>query len=427
MRIVFFALAFAVSTAGRASGEEPIRIKGSDTIGGKAMPEIAEAYHRIRPDSRLSVEALGSSTAFVGLFDGSADIGESSRPINEKEKAAAHDLGLKLQELVIGYDGVAVVVNPANPMKELTVAQVSALFTGRVRNWKEVGGREGQVRIIGRPSYSGTHAFFKEKALRRGDPKGPEEFAATTEVLEENGEILRAVAADPNAVSYLGLGWVSASVRALPIVARPGEPGIPASSETVRTGRYPFYRPLLLYVPSGSRPAVQEYVRFVLSREGAAVMARNGFIPVDAPPAFEPAVSAAIQGAAPGGSASSPAAPPAAPPAKGPDTVRVLFRFGSVALSADAEQIVDAVAQRLRTEPWTVLVTGHADAKGKSEANRSVALARANAVAYRLLQDGVPGSRVRVEGAAAEAPVATNETAQGRAQNRRVDIRFAAR
>jgi outer membrane protein OmpA-like peptidoglycan-associated protein len=116
-----------------------------------------------------------------------------------------------------------------------------------------------------------------------------------------------------------------------------------------------------------------------------------------------------------------------APPARPPDPVRVLFRFGSVALSADAEREVDAAAKKLRDEPWIAVVSGHADAKGRSEANRSVALARANAVAYRLLQAGIPGTRVRVEGDAAEAPVATNATAAGRAQNRRVDIRFVAR
>jgi phosphate transport system substrate-binding protein len=427
MRRFPIAVALAACLTGPAAADEAIRIKGSDTIGGKAMPEIAEAYHKRRTDARLTIEALGSSTAFIGLFDGSADIGESSRPINEKETAAARELGLKLQEHVIGYDGVAVIVNPANVTKELTTAQVSALFTGRVRNWKEVGGKDARVRIITRPTYSGTYAFFKEKALRRGDPKGPEEFAATAEVLEENGEILRAVASDPNAVSYVGLGWVTSSVRALPVVARPGEAAIPASAETVRTGRYPFYRPLLIYVPSGSKPAVQEYVRFVLSREGAAVMARNGFIPVDAPPAYEPAAASVPQPRPPLPAVAATSVASPGSPARPPDAIRILFRFGSVALSADAEREVDAVAKKLRDEPWIAVVSGHADAKGRSEANRSVALARANAVAYRLLQAGIPGNRVRVEGDAAEAPVATNATAAGRAQNRRVDIRFAAR
>ena len=182
------------------AAEESIRIKGSDTIGGRAMPEIAEAWGKKSPGVRMTVEALGSSTAFVGLFDGSADIGASSRPINEKELATARDLGLKLQEIVIGFDGVAVIVHPKNPLRELSIAQISALFTGKTKRWKEVGGEDVPVRLISRPSYSGTHAFFKEKVLRRGNAKGPEEFAASAELMEENGEILRAVASDPRAM-----------------------------------------------------------------------------------------------------------------------------------------------------------------------------------------------------------------------------------
>lgn len=424
--------------------EDSIRVKGSDTIGGRAMPEIAEAYSKSRGGLRMVVEALGSSTAFVGLFDGSADIGESSRPINEKEQATAKELGLKLHEVVIGYDGVAVVVHPDNPVKELTVAQLSGLFSGKIGNWKDVGGRAGRVRLISRPTYSGTYAFFKEKALRRGNAKGPEEFGPATEYFEENNEILRTVAADPLAVSYIGLGWLSASVRAIPIVGRPGEPALVPSSETVRTGRYPLYRPLLMYVPTMARPAVLEFVRFVLAPEGSALMQRNGFIPPDASvmPAFlaavrPPAPTMAAAAAPPATNATAtdaaravPVAPaPAAPPADVPaatrarEIVRIPFGFGKVSLGPEASATLDRLAGRLIREGQIALLTGHADAKGKSEANRSVALARANAVSYRLLQAGVPSRQVQVEEAAgADAPVASNLSTEGRARNRRVDI-----
>ena len=435
------------------AAEESIRIKGSDTIGGRAMPEIAEAWGKKSPGVRMTVEALGSSTAFVGLFDGSADIGASSRPINEKELATARDLGLKLQEIVIGFDGVAVIVHPKNPLRELSIAQISALFTGKTKRWKEVGGEDVPVRLISRPSYSGTHAFFKEKVLRRGNAKGPEEFAASAELMEENGEILRAVASDPRAISYVGLGWVDPTVRALLVAPRGGDPGVAPSGETVRTGRYPLYRPLLMYVPPTPRPAVADFLRFVLSKDGSGVMARNGFIPADpsaplpaflasssprppadAPTSLQPSVSQAsspLSGQASGAptsggaAASSTAAP--APPARRREVVRITFAFGATALPADSAQPLDEVAKRLQQGGTVALITGHADANGKPEVNQKVALARAHAVANGLLRKGAPPASLRAEASGSDAPLASNQSTEGRSRNRRVDIELVTK
>lgn len=422
------------------AAEEKIWIKGSDTIGGKAMPDIAETYAKSNPGVRINIEALGSSTAFVGLFDGSADIGESSRPINEKELAQAKDLGLRLTEMVIGFDGVAVIVHRDNPVKSLTVAQLSGLFTGKIANWKEVGGRDLPVRLLGRPSYSGTHAFFKEKALRRGNAKGPEEFAPQTEIKEDNVEIVREVSQDPRAVSYVGLGWVKGGIRAVPVAEKTGDAPVPASSESVRSGKYPLYRPLLMYVSGTPKPAVADFVRYVLSAEGASIMSRNGFIPPDAPtlpavvaavPPRAPAQSAPAAPAplapAPAASAAAPApaaapAATAAPPAKAREVVRVSFAFGSTTLDGSSGPALDDVARRLSAGGWAANISGHADAKGKPDVNEKVALARAHAVANALLKRGAPPKALRVEAAGADAPVATNSSDEGRARNRRVDI-----
>jgi phosphate binding protein len=432
------------------AADDVLRIKGSDTIGGRAMPEIAEAFRKRNPGTKMTIEALGSSTAFVGLFDGSADVGESSRPINEKEQATAKELGLKLHEIVIGYDGVAVVVNAANPVKELSIAQLSGLFTGKIRNWKEVGGPDVPVRLVSRPSYSGTHSFFKEKALRRGNAKGPEEFAASAEILEENGEIIRTVASDPKAVSYVGLGWVEKTVRAVPVSPKTGDPAIVPSAETVRTGKYPLYRPLLMYVPSSPRPAVAEFLRFVISKDGSAVMTRNGFIPADSSmplPAFlasaRPAAETTAAGmaspaqvaapdrpAAPAANArpaaSEPvAAPPAAPRQR--EVVRVVFLFGAASLTEEAGKVLDDVAKRLKQGNLAAVITGHADAKGNAAVNEKIALSRAHTVGNGLLRRGAPPAALRVEAAGADAPVASNKTTDGRALNRRVDIELLPR
>ena len=441
------AAALALSISAPARSAETIRIKGSDTIGGQMMPAMAEAYRSRGSDVGFVIEALGSGTAFVGLFDGSADIGESSRPINEKEAESAGKLGLKLHEVVIGYDGVMVIVNPANPVKTLSIMDLSQLFTGKIRNWKQLGGPDRAVRLITRPSYSGTYSFFREKALRRGNAKGPEEFAPEAQTMEENGEIIEAVAKDLAAVSYVGLGWIRPSIKAIAIATKTGDPGIEPTSETVRTGRYPLYRALYMYVPANARPVALTFIRFVLSRDGATVVNANGFIPVDASapvPAFianapAPVVSAAPLAAArveadTGGTraqlpaatvapevASSVPVKPAAPASKR-QVLRVTFPFGKTVLSPEAIDTVDQASDMLRKAGYTAILTGHADAKGPATANRAVALARAQAVANRMLLRGVDKSLLKIESGGADSPVASNESATGRAANRRVDI-----
>jgi phosphate binding protein len=416
--------------------EEIIRIKGSDTIGGKAMPDIAETYAKKNVGVRIDIDALGSSTAFVGLFDGSADIGESSRTITEKELAQAKELGLRLTEIVIGFDGVAVIVHKDNPVKSLTVAQLSSLFTGKVSSWKELGGKDQPVRLISRPSYSGTHVFFKEKALRRGNAKGPEEFAPQTELLEDNVDIVREVSKDPRAVSYVGLGWVNPSLRAVPIAEKTGDAPVPAAFESVRSGKYPLYRPLLMYVAGTPKPAPADFIRYVLSAEGAAIMTRNGFIPPDssaslpavlaAVPARAPAVvlAPAAAGAAPaaGPVAAAPAPAAVAPPARTREVVRIPFGFASTTIDAAAARLLADVAKKLTEGGWSASISGHADAKGKPESNQRIALARAHAVANALLKSGAPPKALRVEAAGSDAPVASNQSDEGRAKNRRVDV-----
>lgn len=141
------------------------------------------SHHR---EVKVTVEALGFGTAFVGLLDGSADICASSRPASQKELEQASTRGVTLREFVLGYDGIAVIAHPSNPLNSLTISEISDLFTGKLRRWNELGGENRAVRRISRPNYSGTHTFFKEKALRKGNSNGVEEFALDTQFMEDN-------------------------------------------------------------------------------------------------------------------------------------------------------------------------------------------------------------------------------------------------
>jgi phosphate transport system substrate-binding protein len=432
------AAALCVLAATQVRATETIHVKGSDTIGGELMPAIARSYAAADPEATVSVEALGSATAFVGLFDGSADVGEASRPINDGERARARALGLELHELVIGFDGVAVIVNPGNPITSLTIAELSDIFTGKVTNWKQIGGYDVAIRAIGRPSYSGTNAFFKERALRRGDPKGSEEYGPGVEVMEENGAIVDAVSSSAGAISYVGLGWLRPSVKAVPVSARPGAAAVMPALETVRTGQYPLFRPLLMYVPTTAKRSALEFVRYVLSPAAQRIVATSGYIPLDEGtplPAFLASVSlpsgAAAASHAAGASASSATraeaaetATDASPSASFEERglTRVHFRSGSVRLDDGAIATLDRIAAVLKHGGARALITGHADSTGSRDANRRVARARAAAVRDSLGSMGVDLALLTVDSAGADSPTATNDTSRGRAENRRVDI-----
>ncbi len=413
------------AAAGSAAGaaDAVVQVKGSDTIGGKLGQDLAHAYMGRHPEIEVRWEALGSATAFVGLLDGSAQLGASSRTVKESEIADARKMGVELREYVIGYDGIAVIVHPDNPVAALTLGQISDIFTGKVRNWSEVGGPDLPIHTISRPSYSGTFSFFRDKVLRRGNDKGPEDYAAGAEVVEENGAIVRKVAQQRGAVAYVGIGWVSPEVRALAVAGRAGQPAVRAGVESVRTGTYPIYRPLLMYSRGEPHGAARDLLAFVLSAQGSKLVASNDFVPNDSPVALpiQGADTPVRQGGSPAPGQRADAAAGAAAPAAAPRVEHVQFPRGAE-LTAAARATLASLAAEVRAHGDRLLIVGHADTHGPRQANQAVALARANAVAHELAGLGLPGSAIQVEGHAADDPVATNETAAGRRSNRRVDI-----
>ncbi len=413
----------AAATAAPTGAGNAIQVKGSDTIGGKLGQELARAFMEHHPGVTIKWEALGSGTAFVGLLDGSADLGASSRAVKQSEIAEARQRGVELREFVIGYDGIAVIVGPDNPLTELTVAQLSDLFTGKIRNWSEVGGPDLAVHVLTRPSYSGTSSFFRDKVVRRGNDKGSEDYVAGAEVIEENGALVKRVAAERGAVSYVGIGWVTSEVKALGVAPRAGQPAVHASVETVRTGTYPIYRPLLMYSRGEPHGAARDLLAFILSGEGRAMVARNDFVAPDVATTLAPegAATAPSPAAAGGGAAAQGKAAAGTGPAA-PRTVRVLFPRATT-LTASARAALDGLAGDVKASAGAhLLVVGHADAHGSKAANQAMSLARANAVAHYLEEQGVPASAIRVEGHGADEPVATNQSGAGRGGNRRVDV-----
>jgi phosphate binding protein len=393
----------AVSTA--AAGEPRlVTVKGSDTIGGELGPALAKGFEALHPGVHVKWEALGSKTAFVGLFDGSADVGAASRPVNADELAQATRLGVKLQELIIAYDGLSIIVNPANRVPSLTVVQVAQLFAGELTNWKQLGGDDVPVSLLARPSYSGTRTFFEEKALHVGGAKRV--LAPSAKQLERNDEVVAEVVKQPGAIAFVGLASVTPAVRVVPLAPSPQAKPVKPEPAAVRDGTYPLYRPLFLYTRGAPHGLAADLVRFALSPAGQDIVQAVGFVRLEKalpPPEL-----------AEGGTAeeSKPARPP----------VRVYFPLGGARLPEDGVKRLGELAASVAHSGERLIVVGHADGRGQVAGNRRVSQARAEAVAAQLRMEGIDSERIEVKGAGSEAPIATNETRNGREHNRRVDI-----
>jgi phosphate binding protein len=388
----------------------PIRltVKGSDTIGGELGPALAKAFEVLHPGASVTWEGLGSKTAFVGLLDGSADLGASSRAVSESELGEAARLGIKLREWVIAYDGEPIIVHPDNPIPSLSLDQLSDIFTGKIDNWKALGGSDAPIQLVVRPSYSGTRAFFEEKALRGAA------ISPTAIVLEHNEEVVARVAKVPQAIGFVGLASVisparTGAVRVVPLSREPGAAAVPVSPERIRDGSYPLCRMLYLYSRGEPDAGAAELIRFILSSDGQAVVREVGFVPLD------DAARAQALGALGDGGGQVAAAPP----------VRVWFPAGSTVPDSAGLVVLARLAERTRhldARDRRLVIVGHADARGAGQVNERIARARAESVASLLNDLGVRRERITVEAHGADAPLASNETPVGREKNRRVDV-----
>jgi phosphate transport system substrate-binding protein len=262
-----------------ASGKNIIQIKGSDTMVnlGQAW---AEKYMEVNPQDFISVTGGGSGTGLSSLISGTCDIATSSRNIKAKEIELAGKKGIKPFEIKVALDGLAVVVNPKNPVSKLTAAQLAGIFMGKITNWKQVGGPDSKIVILSREVNSGTHVYFKEHILRRNDPNSTEEFAGSALMLSSSQAIADEVAGNADAIGYYGMGYISAKQKALGVAKDPNSEFVSPTIENVISGKYPISRPLLLYTNGQPDGLVKKFVDFALSKEGQEIVKKTDFVPV---------------------------------------------------------------------------------------------------------------------------------------------------
>ena len=271
MKKILFAAASAltlisVSTTMQA---ERLVIKGSDTLGAKLVPQLAEQFKAKNPDATFDIAAEGSTTGFAALIDGTAQIGMSSRPAKPTEVSSAKAKNVTLKETIVAYDGVAVIVNAANPIKGMTKKQVEQVFTGEVTDWSGAGGSSGTISIYTRNTSSGTYSEFKELAMSKRD------YAMSAQKMAGNEQIAAEVGKNPNGVGYVGLAYIKAlGIKVLPI------DGTMPAVESVQQKKYPYARPTFFYTNGDPAGLVKTFVEFTLGAEGQKIVAGAGFVPL---------------------------------------------------------------------------------------------------------------------------------------------------
>lgn len=261
-----------------ASDIHVIQNKGSDTIVNLALA-WAEAYMKARPDVRISVTGGGSGTGIAAMINGTVDIANASRQMTAEEFAAARANGHNPTEFTVARDAIAIVVHPSNPVNGLTLKQISDLYTGKVTNWKEVGGAEHPIVLLSRESNSGTYSYMLENVIRLGNSRSKALFSAETLLMPSSEGISTEVRHNPHTIGYDGLGYVTANQKVLGVARDGNSPYVLPSAATVNSGAYPISRPLYMYTAQPPTGEVKEYVNWIMN-QGQVLVSELGFVPL---------------------------------------------------------------------------------------------------------------------------------------------------
>ena len=245
---------------------QKLTIQGSTTVLPIAQA-AAEAYMDNNPDADITVRGGGSGTGIAALIDGATDIADASRPMKDKEIKTAREKGINPVAHIVARDGIAVVVHPDNPINEISIQDIKAIYTCEISRWDKIGGK-GSIVVVSRDAASGTFEAFNELALNNA------KLTDAALMLASNLEIARTVAQTPGAIGYIGLGYLSDDVKALKVE------GILPSEATVNDGSYPLARPLFMYTNGNPKGLAKGFIDFIMSTTGQEIVKEAGFVPV---------------------------------------------------------------------------------------------------------------------------------------------------
>lgn len=235
---------------------------------------FAEEYMKAHPGSVIQVNGGGSGTGIAALVNGSVDLAQSSRPMKDAEKADVKSKrGSDVAETPVALDAVGVFVHNANPVKQLSIEQLAGMFTGKLKNWKEVGGANAPIVLYGRENSSGTYDYFREHVLDRKD------FASAVQTLQGTAAVINAISKDKNGVGYGGIAYAK-DIRALAVQKDASTPGVAPSEATVLDNTYPISRKLFFYSLQNSPERVTQFIEWTLSRAGQELVSKVGYFPL---------------------------------------------------------------------------------------------------------------------------------------------------
>ncbi len=267
--VALIAGAVLIGTGDRNEGESvKLTIAGSTTVLPIAQ-KAAERYMDDHTNWDIQVSGGGSSVGVKSAGEGTVDIGMASRDMKDSEKAQYPDL----IEIVVAKDGIAMIVNPENPVSVLSIEQIRGIYNGTYTNWKQLGGKDMEIVVVGRDEASGTREFFWEHVMEK------EDFISTMLAKNSNGAVKQTVEQTPGAIGYVGLGYIDGTVKAIDIEVngRPVKPTV----ENVIDGDYPISRALHFLVKRDRYDGyVKEFIDYVLSAEGQKIVEEDGFVPI---------------------------------------------------------------------------------------------------------------------------------------------------
>jgi phosphate transport system substrate-binding protein len=270
----FVAVSAVVCGFGRGDATAgTITVKGSDTMVVLGQ-RWAEEYMKKNPGTGIQVTGGGSGTGISALINGTTDVCEASRSMKDTEKQQVADkAGGPPVEITVAKDGLSVYVNAASAINELSMAQLKDIFTGKITNWKDLGGPEAKIIAYSRENSSGTYVFFKEHVL------GGADFTPRAQNMPGTAAVVNAVTKEKNGIGYGGAAYAK-GIKIVKIKKDPAQPGIAATDATIKDGSYPLSRPLFFYLRPKASAEIKKFTDWVLSPEGQGIVVKVGYFPI---------------------------------------------------------------------------------------------------------------------------------------------------
>ncbi|MGE4553902.1 MAG: PstS family phosphate ABC transporter substrate-binding protein [Desulfovibrionaceae bacterium] len=265
--VALFALVAGTAWAGS------VEIKGSTTVL-PFMQKVVDHFQKSNPDMAISLSGGGSSNGAKALIDGTCDIAMMSRDMKGKEADAAKANGREPVQFVVAYDCIVPVVNPANPVKDISTEQLMNIYLGKTTNWKDLGGKDAEIVVISRDTSSGTYDCWKDKIMGKDANGEHNKVFPGASLLASNGAVAQAVSKNPQAIGYVGLAYVNAELKGLSVN------GISASVKTALDKSYPISRGLNCYTVGEPAGDVKTIMDFIMSPAGQKLAEEVGYIPV---------------------------------------------------------------------------------------------------------------------------------------------------